>query len=66
VVAVVRGAPSPAVQILFGTLVEQWRPFVRVAGVVAETHGLADRACNSGYPGNLATAERFSLSQYLW
>jgi hypothetical protein len=36
-----------------------------VAGVIAESHGLEDRACNAGFLRNVATAERFSIFQDL-
>jgi hypothetical protein len=60
-IAVVRGPSSAAVQELFRTLVDRWQPSVRVAGLIAESHGLVDRACSAGFLRNIATAERFSI-----
>ena len=60
-IAVVRGGSNADVEQTFRTLVDRWRPTVRLAGLVAEGHGLADRACNAGFLRNIATAERFSI-----
>src|SRR6185312_8938860 len=60
-IAVVRGRSTADVEQTFRTLVDRWRPTVRLAGLVAEGHGLADRACNAGFLRNIATAERFSI-----
>ena len=38
---------------------------VRLAGLVTETHGLADRHCQAGYLRILATGARFSIFQDL-
>jgi hypothetical protein len=48
-IAVVKGAPSAVVQNLFRELAERWQSDIRVAGVIEEPHGLADRKCNAGY-----------------
>lgn len=64
-IAVVQGAPSVQVQRLFQGLVERWQPTVRLAGVVAEDHGLADRACAAGFLRSLADGERFPIFQDL-
>jgi len=64
-IAAVHGAPSAEVQILFRTLVDRWRPSVRLAGVVAEDHGLPDRACAAGYLVSLTDNERFQIFQDL-
>ena len=60
-IAVVRGGSNADVEQTFRTLVDRWRPTVRLAGLVSEGHGLADRACNAGFLRNIATAERFSI-----
>ncbi len=60
-IAVVRDASSAAVADTFRTLVDQWQKTVRLAGLIAEGHGLADRACSAGFLRNIATAERFSI-----
>jgi hypothetical protein len=59
--AVVRGASNAQVQELFRLLAERWRHSVRLAGLIAEDHGLADRACSAGFLRNVATGERFSI-----
>jgi hypothetical protein len=60
-IAVIRGTSSAEVQDLFRTLVERWRPAFRLAGLVAEHHGLADRACSAGFLRNVTSGERFSI-----
>lgn len=60
-IATVRGTSSDAVQGVFRTLVERWQRTFRVAGLVAEHHGLADRACSAGFLRNLTSDERFSI-----
>lgn len=62
-IAVVQGAPSTVVQDLFRQLVEHWRPSVRLAGVIAEDHGLPDRFCSAGFLRSLASGERFAIFQ---
>ena len=62
-IAVVQGAPNATVQDMFRTLVDRWGTSARVAGVVAETHGLADRTCTAGFLRNIYTGERFSIFQ---
>ena len=60
-IAVVRGASSTAVEEMFRALADLWRPDIRLAGVFAEGHGLANRLCNAGFLRNAATGERFSI-----
>jgi hypothetical protein len=64
-IAVVHGAPSARVQQLFHTLVERWQSSVRLAGVIAEDHGLPDRSCSAGFLRSLADGERFPIFQDL-
>jgi hypothetical protein len=64
-IAVVQGAPSADVQALFRTLVDRWQPSARPAGVIAEDHGLSDRACSAGYLVSLTNGERFQIFQDL-
>ena len=64
-IAVVQGAPSADVQALFRTLVERWRPAAHLAGVIAEDHGLPDRACTAGYLVSLTSGARFQIFQDL-
>jgi hypothetical protein len=60
-VAVVRGTSGVEVQDVFRALVERWRPSTRLAGLVAEGHGLPDRTCSAGFLRNIASRERFSI-----
>jgi hypothetical protein len=60
-IAVIRGTSSAEVQDLFRTLVERWRPAFRLAGLIAEHHGLADRTCSAGFLRNVTSGERFSI-----
>ena len=64
-IAVVQGAPSADIQVLFRSLADRWRSSVRLAGVIAEDHGLPDRACAAGYLVSLADGERFRIFQDL-
>src|SRR5215475_3924257 len=64
-IAVVLGVSSAEVQDVFRRLVDLWKPSVRLAGLIAESHGLADRACGAGFLRNIATMERFSIFQDL-
>jgi hypothetical protein len=58
--AVVQGSREE-IQAAFRTLVDKWRPSVRLAGLIAEDHGLTDRTCTAGFLRNIATGERFSI-----
>ena len=60
-IAVVRGASNAEIQDIFRALAERWQPELRLVGVVAEGHGLADRFCPAGYLRNLTTGARFSI-----
>jgi Protein of unknown function (DUF2478) len=62
-IAVVQGAPNATLQEIFQTFVDRWGASARVAGVVAETHGFADRACSAGFLRNVHTGERYSIFQ---
>jgi hypothetical protein len=64
-IAVVRGTSSAEIHELFRSLAERWRPSLRLAGLVAEDHGLADRACSAGFLRNIASGERFSIFEDL-
>ena len=61
IIAVVRGAPNAEVQVILRALADKWRPDVRLAGLIAEDHWLADRHCQAGYLRNLTTGARFSI-----
>jgi hypothetical protein len=60
-IGIVRGTTNDEVQGVFRTLVERWRPACRVAGLIAEPHGLADRACSAGFLRSVTSGERFSI-----
>jgi hypothetical protein len=62
-IAVVQGVPSAQVQQLFQTLVDRWQPTACLAGVIAEDHGLADRACSAGFLRSLGDGKRFPIFQ---
>jgi hypothetical protein len=64
-IAAVRNAPNEIVQDMFRTLVERWRGSARIAGVIAEGHGLPGRACNAGFLRHVGTGERFPIFQDL-
>jgi uncharacterized protein DUF2478 len=64
-IAVVRGAPSAVVQVLLTDFVGRWGSEIRIAGVLAEGHGLPDRACNAGYLRTVSGGERFAMFQDL-
>jgi hypothetical protein len=61
IIAVVRGASNLEIQAILRALSDKWRPDVRLAGLVAESHGLPDRHCQAGYLRNLTTGARFSI-----
>lgn len=60
-VAVVDGAPGALIQGLFGALAQRRSPALRIAGVVAEDHGLPDRYCSAGYLRRIPGGERYSI-----
>ncbi len=64
-IAVVQGAPNSIIQEIFQSLADRWSRSARVAGVLAEHHGLADRTCSAGYLRGILTGERFSIFQDL-
>jgi hypothetical protein len=64
-IAVVQGASNATIQDMFHTLVRRWTASARLAGVLAETHGLADRSCSAGYLTSVRGGERFPIFQDL-
>ncbi|MGE3870612.1 MAG: DUF2478 domain-containing protein [Pseudorhodoplanes sp.] len=64
-IAAVRGASSEDMQSLFRDLLQRWRKQARIAGVIAEEHGLPDRHCRAGYLSHIATGTRFPIFQDL-
>lgn len=60
-IAVVQGASDAEVQALLGLMARGWQGDLRLAGVLAEEHGLADRACSAGYLCSLRDGQRFAM-----
>jgi nucleoside-triphosphatase THEP1 len=55
-------APGAAVQALFTEAVAAWRESgVKVVGVVAEAHGLADRSCGAGFLRDIQSGRPFTI-----
>ena len=61
IIGVIRGASNVEIQAIFRALADKWQPDVRLVGLVAENHWLADRHCQAGYLRNLTTGARFSI-----
>jgi hypothetical protein len=64
-IAVVQGAPSAVVQDLFRDLAARWAASARIAGVIAEDHGLPDRKCTAGYLRSIGSGARYPIFQDL-
>jgi hypothetical protein len=64
-VAVVQGTSNAAIQDMFQSFADRWSRSARVVGVLAEHHGLADRACSAGFLRSIRTGERFPIFQDL-
>jgi hypothetical protein len=64
-IAVIQGAPGAVIPDLFSALVVRRSPALRVAGVVAQSHGFTDRRCSAGYLRRIASGERFTISEDL-
>jgi hypothetical protein len=64
-IAVVQGASNATIQEIFHSLADRWGRSARLAGVLAETHGLAERACSAGFLRSIRTGERFAIFQDL-
>ncbi|CAH1696169.1 conserved hypothetical protein [Hyphomicrobiales bacterium] len=64
-IAVVKGSPSSVIQNLLRELAERWQSDIRIAGVVEEPHGLADRKCNAGYLRSIASGTLYPIFQDL-
>jgi hypothetical protein len=58
---VVQGAPNIEIQAILRALADDWKDELRLAGAVAEDHGLPDRVCQAGYLRTLATGARYSI-----
>jgi hypothetical protein len=57
--AVINGSSSAEIQGVFRTIVERWRDSIRLAGLIAENHGLLDRACSAGFLRDVVTGNAF-------
>jgi hypothetical protein len=64
-IAVVQGASSTAAQDLLRDFVARWRPSTRIAGVIEESHGLANRACSAGRLQSLISGVSYPIFQDL-
>lgn len=64
-IAAVQGARSAIVQKIFRDLVIRWRPVIRIAGVIEESHGLEGRACSAGVLRSIADGELYPIFQDL-
>jgi nucleoside-triphosphatase THEP1 len=61
-IATVVGADDPTTQALFAASVAKWRAAgLKVVGLVAETHGLADRTCRAGFLRDVVSGKMFSI-----
>jgi hypothetical protein len=60
-IAVVQGAPGSVVDELFARFVERWSSSLRIAGILAEPHGIAERSCRAGFLRSIASGKRYSL-----
>ncbi|MBP7243379.1 DUF2478 domain-containing protein [Amaricoccus sp.] len=61
-IAVLEGADGDNLQALLAAAVAEWRAAgTRVAGVIAEAHGLPDRTCAAGFLREIGAEERFPI-----
>jgi hypothetical protein len=65
IAAAVQGAPSAVVQDLFRAFVGRWQSSVRIAGMIEEGHGLADRACSAGRLRSIVDGSLYPIFQDL-
>lgn len=54
-----------SVQDIFRSFVGRWQPFARIAGVIEESHGLADRACSAGRLRSITDERSYPIFQDL-
>lgn len=60
--AVLGGADGPRLQALLTAAVAEWQAAgLRVAGVIAEAHGLPDRACSAGFLRDIGSGEAYAM-----
>jgi hypothetical protein len=64
-IAVVQGVSSSTVQDMFRTLIYRWQPAARIAGLIAEDHGLPDRKCTAGYLRSITDGALYPIFQDL-
>jgi hypothetical protein len=60
-IAVIQGAPGNVIEELIAAFITRWSVALRIAGVVAENHGLPDRSCAAGYLTSIASGKRYSI-----
>ena len=60
-IAIVQGAETTAIDDLLAGLVDRWSPSIRIAGILAEPHGIPTRTCRAGLLRCIASSKRFSL-----
>lgn len=61
-IATIVGADDPTLQKLFAAAVAKWRSAgLTVTGLLAETHGLADRTCRAGFLRDIASDKTYSI-----
>lgn len=60
--AVLGGADGPTLQALLTAAVAEWKAAgLHVAGVIAEAHGLSDRACSAGFLRDIGSGEAYPM-----
>lgn len=60
--AALGGADGPRLQALLAAAVAEWKAAgLRVAGVIAEAHSLADRACSAGFLRDIGSGKAYSM-----
>jgi hypothetical protein len=60
-IAVIQGAPGNVIEGLIAAFIARRATALRIAGVVAEDHGLPDRSCAAGYLTSIASGKRYSI-----
>lgn len=61
-IAAITGADTQRVQALLAEAVDAWRAAgAKVAGVIAEAHGLPDRTCRAGLLRDVASGRRYAM-----
>jgi hypothetical protein len=61
-IATVTGADSSTIQRLLATTVAGWRASgTKVAGVIAEVHGIPDRTCGAGFLRDIVSGKAYPI-----